>query len=110
MIIAIILGVMSHKVLFSRNLVATSLIKNGVFAHVRHPMYLSVLLVYIALIVLTMSLVSIITWVIIFIFFNKMVTYEEQDLEKIVAQEYLEYKKKVPKWIPRLSSAKFKKF
>ena len=69
MIIAIILGVMSHKVLFSRNLVVTSLIKNGVFAHVRHPMYLSVLLVYIALIVLTMSLVSIITWVIIFIFF-----------------------------------------
>jgi len=57
-------------------------------------MYLSVLLAYIALIVLTMSLVSIITWVIIFIFFNKMVTYEEQDLERIVGQEYLEYKKK----------------
>jgi hypothetical protein len=33
MIIAIILGEMSHKVLFSRNHVATSLIKNGIFAH-----------------------------------------------------------------------------
>jgi len=109
MIIAIILGVLSHKVLFSRNHVATSLIKNGVFAHVRHPMYLSMLLVYIALIVLTMSLASIILWIVIFIFYNKMATYEEKDLERIVGQEYLEYKKKVPKWIPILIPAKFKK-
>jgi len=33
---------------------------------------------------------------------NKMASYEEKDLEKIFGNEYLEYKKNVPKWIPKL--------
>jgi protein-S-isoprenylcysteine O-methyltransferase Ste14 len=39
--------------------------------------------------------------------YTPMVKYEEEELEKVFGQEYLEYKEKVPRWLPRLTPAKF---
>ena len=98
LILAIIFGVSSHNVLFK----TATLLQTGVFAHVRHPLYLSILLAYLALFFLTFSLISFIIWLFIFILYNKMASYEEKDLEKIFGEEYVRYRKNVPKWIPRL--------
>lgn len=105
-ILAIILGNSSHKVLFGGNNEATSLIKNGVFAHVRHPLYLSMLLVYLAFALVSMSLICIIFWILMFILYDRFASYEEKDLENIFGEEYAEYKKRVGKWFPRLFSSK----
>lgn len=82
-------------------------IKTGVFSCMRHPMYLAALLFYIGLIFMTLSLVSLAFWGKIFIFYNYIATYEERQLEKRFGQEYIDYRKKVPKWIPRLRLSKF---
>ena len=89
-------------ILFHKENVASKLIKTGIFAHTRHPLYLGVLMLYLGFILLSMSLISIIGFIIAFILYNWIATFEENDLEKLFKEEYSEYKKKVPKWIPSL--------
>ena len=77
------------------------LVKTGLLAHTRHPLYFGVQLNFIGCFFLTMSLISLGIWIVIFILYDRIATYEEQDLERIFGEEYREYKKRVPKWIPR---------
>ena len=91
----------SHKSLFDENQPSNTLITDDIFAHVRNPLYLGILLIYLALIMLSISLICIGLFVIISMIYNKMVNFEENVLEKIFGRDYLEYKKKVPKWIPK---------
>lgn len=53
-----------------------------------------------------LSTISLVLWLCIFIFYNYIATYEEKRLEQIFGQDYIDYKKKVPKWLPRLRSIK----
>ena len=96
---AVLLGYLSHNALFSQRQ-ESKLIMSGVFAHVRHPLYFSVLLAYLGFIFASMSIVSVIPWICFIILFDKMATYEEEDLVRIFGDAYLKYKKRVPKWIP----------
>ncbi|MFW9996998.1 MAG: methyltransferase family protein [Candidatus Odinarchaeota archaeon] len=84
-----------------------SVIRKGVFAHTRHPIYLAAMFVYLASVIATISLVSLLLLVLIFIFYNYIASYEEKMLVQKFGQEYLEYKKIVPKWRLRLKTAKF---
>ena len=34
--------------------------------------------------------------------YEKMVNFEEDILEEMFGEDYIEYKKKVPKWIPKI--------
>ena len=98
---------LSGNAVFPHDQEEKPLAKTGIFAYVRNPMYLGIPLIFIAFIFLTLSLISIIPIVITMFLFNYMVKFEEKDLEKIFGQEYLEYKRKVPRWFPRLTPAKF---
>ena len=100
--LALIIMYLSHKTLFDHNQPLDTLITSGIMGRVRNPLYLSVLLIYIAFLLLSISLISIGFFIIIFLVYNRMVNYEEKKLEKIFGNEFLEYKKKVPKWIPKL--------
>ncbi len=75
----------------------------GIFMRIRHPMYLGILFLYLAFVFLTMSLLCLFAWVIIFLIMNKMASYEEKDLNRIFGEKYTDYTKKVPKWIPKLN-------
>jgi len=87
-----------HWLLFNKKL-WPDLVKVGIFARVRHPMYLGYMLAYLGSIIGTMSLLSIIPWLLIIHLYNRMVDYEEQKLEQRFGKAYVEYKRKVPKWI-----------
>jgi protein-S-isoprenylcysteine O-methyltransferase Ste14 len=75
-------------------------INTGVYAKVRHPMYLGTLLILLGFTVATLSILSFIVWVIFFVFIDRMATYEEKDLVKLLDQQYLDYQRRVHKWIP----------
>ena len=100
--LALIIMYLSHKTLFDHNKPLDTLITSGIMGRVRNPLYLSVLLIYIAFLLLSISIISIGFFIIIFLVYNRMVSYEEKKLEKMFGNEFLEYKKKVPKWIPKL--------
>jgi protein-S-isoprenylcysteine O-methyltransferase Ste14 len=71
----------------------------GVYGHVRHPLYLGTLLLYLPFVFWSFSLLSVIPWLIALVAYNKMANYEEQLLEKRFGKEYVDYKKRVRKWI-----------
>jgi protein-S-isoprenylcysteine O-methyltransferase Ste14 len=100
--IAYVLIRLSHKILFKHPENRDQLVTEGILGHVRHPMYLGILLIYLAFILLSISLISIAVWIVILIVYNRLATFEEKELEKLFKEKYLEYKNKVPKWIPRL--------
>lgn len=91
----------SHNILFRHPENKNDLITDGILGHVRNPMYFGVLLIYLAFIFLSISLISIALWIVIIIIYDKLATFEEKQLENLFGEKYLEYKEKVPKWIPR---------
>jgi len=91
----------SYNILFQQPENKDELITDGILGHVRNPMYFGVLLIYLAFIFLSISLISIALWIIIIVIYDKLASFEEKQLEKLFGEKYLEYKKKVPKWIPR---------
>lgn len=100
--LGIIFIYLSRKALFPDGELTSILLTEGIFSRVRHPLYLGGLLIYLSFIFLSISLISIALFVINFILHNKMATYEEKILEDIFSNQYLDYRKQVPKWIPKL--------
>jgi len=48
----------------------------------------------------TLSLFSLLVWIVFFVFYDKMVSYEERSLIQILKKEYIVYQKQVPRWFP----------
>ena len=77
-------------------------VTTGAFRYVRHPLYLASILVYLGLMVSTVSLFSFILLVVIWIFYDYIANYEEKLLEAKFGEEYRRYKQRTGKWIPRI--------
>jgi len=92
----------SHKLVFSEKCDQPKLIDSGVYSRVRHPMYLGVLMFCLGFFFAIPSLLSLGVWIGFFIVYDKMATYEEKDLVRILGEEYIAYQKRVPKWFPRI--------
>jgi len=92
----------AHRAVFEEDCDQPKLIDSGVYAFVRHPMYLGTLLFCLSFLFISVSLLSIVIWIIFFIFYDRMATYEEESLIQILGEEYLAYQKRVSKWLPRL--------
>ncbi|MFW9999692.1 MAG: methyltransferase family protein [Candidatus Hodarchaeota archaeon] len=98
--IALIFIELSHRALFKSHKPSDSLITNGILGHVRNPMYSGILLIYVAFILLSISIISIFLFIPVFLVYNWMANFEENILEDMFGDEYIQYKKRVPKWIP----------
>ena len=92
----------SHKAVLEQVHDLPELVDSGVYAWVRHPMYLGILLFCLAFLFISVSLVSIGIWIGFFIFYDRMATYEEKSLIEILVEPYIAYQKRVSKWFPRL--------
>jgi protein-S-isoprenylcysteine O-methyltransferase Ste14 len=92
----------SHKAVLEQVHDPPQLVDSGVYAWVRHPMYLGTLFFCLAFIFISVSLVSIAIWIAFFIFFDRMATYEEKSLVGILGEAYIAYQRRVSKWLPRV--------
>ena len=99
---ALYLGGYGHRAVSDDVQSSPQLLTDGAFARVRHPLYLASLLFYLFLIAITLSLISLLLFIGVFIFYNTIATYEENYLECKFGQDYCDYKRAVCKWIPRL--------
>ena len=79
LIVGIYLIGKSETAIFGRTLVGRTgkpkFITTGVYAWVRHPMYLGSLLVLLVFFLATLSLLSLLVWIGLFIFFDRMTIY-----------------------------------
>ncbi|MDA1098045.1 MAG: isoprenylcysteine carboxylmethyltransferase family protein [Proteobacteria bacterium] len=76
----------------------------GPYRHVRNPMLIGVILFLIAEAILLRS-TPIFLWMAAFAIINTLyfTLSEEPELEKRFGQAYLDYKRNVPRWLPRLT-------
>ena len=77
-------------------------IRKSVFNVVRHPIYLSEILLYCGLLILSISLAGFVVLLMAIVFLHYISRYEERLLLARFGQEYIKYMQEVPMWIPRL--------
>jgi protein-S-isoprenylcysteine O-methyltransferase Ste14 len=90
----------SHKAVLEQVHDPPQLVDSGVYAWVRHPMYLGTLLFCLSFLFISFSLAAIVFWIAFFIFYDRMATYEEKSLAEILGESYIAYQKCVSKWVP----------
>ena len=93
---------LSHGMIYGRVRDSPQVLNMGVYGRVRHPMYLGTLLIYVGFILATFSLLSFAVWAGILLLYDRMATYEERDLIRLLGDDYRDYQKSVPKWLPRI--------
>jgi len=76
-------------------------IKEGAFSHVRHPIYSSVILLYLGILIIFLSIPAFIVWLFAIAFYYYISRYEEKILLEVFGKEYEQYMKEVPMFIPR---------
>lgn len=97
----IYLALKSHDAIFGETTGQSHLIDFGVYSWVRHPMYLGTLMFCLGFFFAISSLLSLGVWIVFFIVYDRMATYEEKDLIRILGEEYIAYRRRVRKWFPR---------
>jgi protein-S-isoprenylcysteine O-methyltransferase Ste14 len=81
----------------------TRLVVQGIYRHVRNPMYLGVTAILLGEALLIRSLSLVLYWVVWFGAANVFVhVHEEPTLRRQFGAAYEEYSRVVPRWIPRL--------
>ena len=77
-------------------------IRKGVFNVVRHPIYLSEILLYLGCLMLSLSLAAAAVLLLAIAFLHYISRHEERLLLARFGEEYERYMRDVPMWIPRL--------
>lgn len=76
------------------------LVADGVYKHVRHPQYLGILLATFGMIVFQFSPISLALWPVLVIIYYRLARKEEKKCEDKFGEEYRQYKRMVPMFIP----------
>jgi protein-S-isoprenylcysteine O-methyltransferase len=77
------------------------LVKTGVYRYIRHPAYFGFYVFAIGTQLFLTNVASLIVYIIfLFNFFSKRIRYEEKWLIRMFGDEYVEYRKATPTWIP----------
>ena len=90
----------SMSIIFGEKRDKPEIVRKGVYGIIRHPMYVSEVLLYFGLLCLNISLAALGTYVLIVIFLFSICRYEEKILTEHFGAEYKQYMKDVPMWIP----------
>lgn len=94
----------AHKLVFEEERKELIVIKTGVFARIRHPMYFGSVLTFLNFVILSLSVIALVIFVAIVIFYYYLCRYEEQLLLERLGNEYRKYMKNVPMLIPKIRS------
>ncbi|MGE5402574.1 MAG: methyltransferase family protein [Ignavibacteriales bacterium] len=84
----------------------TYLVISGPFAHVRNPLYVGNILLYMGIGIMSLALfpyLQIIAFVFFYLQYKFIIREEEEYLRKAFGEEYEEYYRNVPRFLPRLT-------
>ena len=90
------------SIVFGEEKENTGVIRKRVFNIVRHPIYMSEILLYLGFLMMSISLAAAFVWVIAILFLHYISRYEERLLLERFGKEYEHYMREVPMYIPRL--------
>jgi protein-S-isoprenylcysteine O-methyltransferase Ste14 len=101
--IGILLVIFGWKEIFNGK---GKLVTTGIYRYVRHPQYLGFLIITLGMNVWWLTLIMLALWPVVVIVYYRLAKTEEKDAEEKFGEEYLEYKRGVPGWIPRIRRKK----
>ena len=101
LVLAAFLASASLGIIFGETRSEPHVVRKGVFAVVRHPMYLSEILLYLGLLLLNLSLAAGAVWLAAIGFLHCVSRVEEKLLLARFRDEYVAYMRDVGMWIPR---------
>jgi protein-S-isoprenylcysteine O-methyltransferase Ste14 len=78
------------------------LVTDGVYARVRHPQYLGIILITLAFLIQWPTLLTLAMWPILIVMYYRLAKREEREMEAKFAEEYRAYKRCVPMFLPSL--------
>ena len=90
----------------------TYLVISGAFSYVRNPLYLGNILLYLGIGIMSMALfpwLQIVAFGFFYFQYRVIISQEEAYLEKTFGPDFEDYKKNVPRFIPRLTAYKNEK-
>jgi protein-S-isoprenylcysteine O-methyltransferase Ste14 len=90
----------SHETIFGGD-GSPVLVDQGVYGLCRHPMYLGVVSLLLGLSLMTFSIAALALSVVLFVLYDGFATYEEERLIELFGEDYREYQRRVPKWVPK---------
>ena len=90
------------QIIFREYRLEPVMITEGMFSKVRHPVYLGAMLVYVGIIILTLSLFGVIVFIFVMLLYHWLAKYEERLMIGIFSEAYQEYIKRVPMWLPKI--------
>ena len=79
-------------------------ITGGIYSKMRHPQYSGILLISLGFLIQWPTLITLILFPFLVVMYYRLAKREEKDIEKRYKKEYLDYKKKVPMFIPSLKT------
>ncbi|MCK4812356.1 MAG: isoprenylcysteine carboxylmethyltransferase family protein [Candidatus Marinimicrobia bacterium] len=94
------LAIKSINIVFGERRETPSVIRKGVYGIIRHPMYVSEILLYLGLICISISLAAIFVLILIIIFLYSISRYEEKLLLQRFGNDYQNYMNETSMWIP----------
>ena len=91
----------SLSIVFGEERKKPCVIRESLFNVVRHPIYLSEILLYLGLLMMSISLAAAVVWIIAIGFLHYISRHEERLLLTRFGEEYEQYMREVPMWVPR---------
>lgn len=86
-----------------------TLMIEGIYKYIRHPQYLGFLMITLGLNVMWLTLITLIMWPILAALYWRLAKKEDREMEKKFGEEFLNYKLRVPGFIPRPKTIKQQK-
>ena len=100
--VALYLTKASHQLMFQHEQETPSVVRTGVYGIARHPMYLSVALFLLGILLTSLSLAAGVVWVLLIGFLDIIARYEERRMLEMCGEEYRAYMRDVSRWGIRL--------
>lgn len=79
------------------------LLTTGIYSKMRHPQYSGILIITIGFLIQWPTIITLIMWPVLFAMYYKLAKREETHLEEKFNTRFLQYKKYVPMFIPKLN-------
>ena len=95
----------------TRDAGAPELVSNGPFAIVRNPLYIGNIFIYVGAVVLSgvwFPYLAILVFLFFYFQYTFIIFHEEEKLEELFKESYIDYKKAVPRFFPKFTAYKNK--
>jgi len=77
------------------------LVTDGLYRYVRHPQYSGLFLITLGMMIQWPTLITLIMWPILMIMYYRLALKEERQMEATFGDRYIEYRQRVPAFVPR---------